>query len=237
MSSERWSISIDIEGFRTMWEHEDEVLLALGDLMLAIYRIGSRCYYKSPERIFAHQIGDGFIITSDFPEPSLDRPVAIATALMRHVAARGRFARVGIAEGELADIVGCYPKEVRDAMGVDGRIIMHSGLMTIFPVMGTALIRAVRVADRKPSGSLVLLSDSYRGRLSEDVMASACQREGVLCIDWVHLNIPLIREIQQKAELQCPTPSDLGASLRTYCTRPDVPVHWRDSTLRLLSIQ
>lgn len=237
MSSERWSIVIDIEGFRTLWEREDEVLWALGDLMLAIYRVGSRCYHESRECIFAHQIGDGFIIVSDYPESSLVRPVAIAIALMRHVAARGRFARAGIAEGQLADIVGCYPKEVRDAMGSDCRVFMRRGLMTVFPVMGTALIRAVRVADREPSGSLILLPDAYRERLSESLLRTTRQAEDMLCVDWVHADIPLVGEIQQTAELRRPTPGALESALRTYCTRDDVPVHWRESTLTLLSIQ
>ena len=47
-----------------------------------------------------------------------------------------------IAEGDLADITGRYPKEVRDAR-IDGgtTLFLGAGLMTLFSVMGMGLIR------------------------------------------------------------------------------------------------
>ena len=87
---------------------------------------------------------------TDSGSKSLDRPVAIGVALMRHVAACGRFARAAIAEGDFADIRSCYPPMICEAMGPDRRVNIGMGLMTIFPVMGTALIRAVGVAKHAP---------------------------------------------------------------------------------------
>lgn len=81
----RWAINIDLEGFGHLYDKEDLVLLSLCELMEGIYRIGVRYYPESPDRIFAHQLGDGFVIVSDFPEDTLDRPVAIALSLLRHV--------------------------------------------------------------------------------------------------------------------------------------------------------
>ena len=71
----RWAINIDLEGFGNLYDKEDLVLLSLCELMEGIFRIGTQYYPEPPDRIFAHQIGDGFIIVSDFPEDTLDRPV------------------------------------------------------------------------------------------------------------------------------------------------------------------
>jgi class 3 adenylate cyclase len=111
MMSEQWSLFIDIEGFSALWEHEVKVRLALGELMPGVFRVGQLCFPRDPERLFAYQAGDGFLIVSDFHEPSLDRCVSVAVALMRHVAgARGRFTRCSIAEGDLADITARHSR-------------------------------------------------------------------------------------------------------------------------------
>ena len=60
----RWSIYIDSEGFDALYETDDQILLSLGDLMEGIYLIGPHCYLEKPDRIFAHQTGDGFAIVS-----------------------------------------------------------------------------------------------------------------------------------------------------------------------------
>jgi len=133
----RWAINIDLEGFGHLYDKEDLVLLSLCELMEGIYRIGVQCYPESPDRIFAHQIGDGFIIVSDFPEESFERPVAIALSLLRHVAHSGRYAKATISDGEFSDILSCYPSSVINAAGSDKRVRMGRGVMTLFPVMGT----------------------------------------------------------------------------------------------------
>jgi len=132
--------------------------------MRAIFRIGRECFPISPERLFAHQLGDGFLVVSDFGEENLERAVTVAIALMQHVAASARLTKAAIAEGELSDIQGCYPKEVLNELEADHTVSLNMGLMTIFPVMGTALIRAVKVAELSPSGPLLLLEKSKADR-------------------------------------------------------------------------
>jgi hypothetical protein len=144
--TDQWVINIDMEGFSYLWEREDRVLLSLGELMNAIFRIGWRSYSDYGDRLFVHQIGDGFIIKSDVHEENLERPLTIAIALMQHVASTGRFAKATIAEGDLPDIKGCYPREVMDNLEDGNRVRLGKGLMTIFPVMGTALINSIKVA-------------------------------------------------------------------------------------------
>ena len=58
---ECWSIYIDIEGFGALYKKEDvQISLALGYLLEGVYLVGSNCYNESPDRLFAHQTGDGF---------------------------------------------------------------------------------------------------------------------------------------------------------------------------------
>lgn len=99
MTAPRWSIWIDIEGFGKLWETGPLALQGLRALTSGIYAIGSRVYAGDGERIFAHQFGDGFVIVSDFHETALDRCVAIAVVLMRHVARSGCLAAQRLLKG------------------------------------------------------------------------------------------------------------------------------------------
>ena len=81
----RWCIYIDILGFSNLWESErSRAIDSLGELMRIIDKIGSQCYPETPDRLFIHQTGDAFAIVIEFGENSLDRPIAIASVLMRH---------------------------------------------------------------------------------------------------------------------------------------------------------
>ncbi len=84
MERDRWSLFIGLEGFSALWAHETHVLVSLGELMRGTFRIGTRTYPGEVDRLFVHQLGDGFLITSNFHEEQLDRAVCIAIALMRH---------------------------------------------------------------------------------------------------------------------------------------------------------
>lgn len=234
--SERWSIYIDIEGFSALWNKEDRVLWSLGELMRSIFLIGRQCFPDSPERFFAHQFGDGFVIVSDFHEESLDRCATIAVAIMRHVAATGRLARGAIAEGDFSDIQGCYPKEVRDALEGDHTVSLHMGLMTINPVMGTALIRAVGVDKRAPRGPLLTIEASRAHRLGSAISRMPIGSGNLVSIDWIHGNPPLLSDIQQNAGLSSPTSTELESMLTDYCLEQSVPDDWRQNVHSLLGV-
>jgi hypothetical protein len=163
---QRWGIWIDVEGFSNLWSAGDLALRGLTRLTSMIFAIGTRCFPEEPERLFAHQIGDGFYVASDFHELSLDRCAAIAVALMRGMTDIGCVARAAIAEGGLEDYSGCRPREVR-AMAVrhgDTDVVsMEAGLMTLQAVMGQGIINAVtldKLADVK--GSIVSVAASAR---------------------------------------------------------------------------
>lgn len=232
--SNRWSIYLDIEGFSSLWEHENQVLLSLGELMRAIFRIGRYCYPDTPDRLFAHQFGDGFIVASDYYEESLERCVVIAVAIMRHVAASRRFVRGAIVEGELSDVRGCYPTEVMEFLEDDYTIDLEAGLMTITPVMGSALVRAVRADKAAPSGPL-LNTKTSRERLGPSVPVTEVMGSSY-SIDWVHMESPLLSTVQKCASLDSPNPSKLEAMLRDYCRSQPVSDEWQDSVHGLLGV-
>jgi hypothetical protein len=97
----RWAIWIDIEGFASLYADEPRALRVFFCLMNGVYSVGSRGFPTAPERLFAHHIGDGFVVVSDFGSATLERPVCIAIALLRHVASTGWFCKPAIGEGNV----------------------------------------------------------------------------------------------------------------------------------------
>jgi hypothetical protein len=234
--SDRWSIYIDLEGFSALWEKEDQILLSLGELMRSIFRVGRHCYPEPPDRLFAHQFGDGFVVVSDFHETSLERCATIAVALMQHVAASGRLARAAIAEGQMAGIQGCYPSEVLDCLEGDHTVSLHMGLMTITPVMGTALIRAVGVDKRAPRGPLLVIEASKAERLGALAPWTEVCAPELASIDWIHVQTDLLRTIQTNAKLDAPSAESLETRLRIYCREQAVPEPWRANVGKFLRV-
>ena len=239
-SSSRWCIFIDILGFKKLWlpeqleaeqpeadqieadQTEAEQLMAaeaLGQLVKAIFRIGNRCYPESPQRLFVHQSGDGFAIVSDFGEASLERPIAIAVALMRCVASIGSFASAAIAEGEHADISGIYPKEVTDQADDNGVVELGAGLMNLWSVMGTAFIRAYDLEGRAASGPLLTVDCKDRAKVPEcfPVVETKDKSGGkTLSVNWVQAESAVVSDIQQRADLAAPNAEEIIHQIEDY---------------------
>jgi len=233
---ERWAILIDMEGFSELWHKEDQVLRSLGELMRSIFRIGRMCFPDSPERLFAHQISDGFLVVSDFGEDNLERAITIAVALMQHVAATGRLTKAAISEGELSDIQSCYPREVLNELESDHRVSLRMGLMTIFPIMGTALIRAAKVAKTSPSGPLLIIEKSKATRIPPHIPLCEVQNSDQLSIDWVNMNSELLSKIQSEAGLSQLGSEKLKELLATYCTEHKLPEKWVNGVRTYLGV-
>ena len=215
-----------------MWECEHErALYALGELMRAIYRIGTRVYHGDKERLFVHHMGDGFAIVSSFGESSFERPLSIAVALMRCVACSGAFAAATLAEGEFADVTGCYPGEVMKDYDERGVVALGGGgLMTLSSVMGTAFIRSYRLHEKLPSGPFLATSDEFRERIPNKfgVRVVEGERYGtVLSVDWLRTRSPVVDSIQKRGGLSAPQSSDLFEAIRDYCKRyPELRLKW-----------
>lgn len=233
---ERWSIYIDIEGFSALYGQENQVLQSLGVLAEGILFLGRECYPKTLDRLFAHQTGDGFIIVSEFGAEMLDQPLAIAMALLRHVAASGRFAKAAISQGEFADVRGCYPSSVRDAARDNGHLDLGEGLMTLFPVMGMALIRAFKLAENSPSGPLLTLAATERHRIPGGLLVCETTNPDVLSIDWIHSPLPLAESLAHTARLNSPSVDRLESVLRSYCHAQNLKPDWVNNVNTLLGV-
>jgi len=234
----RWAIYIDVEGFSALYPEGNDAMWALNKLMLAVHRIGKLTYPKPVDRLFAHQIGDGFLIVSDFHEENLNRAASIAIVLMKFITSFGVFARASIAEGELAGISGCYPREVTDDFREGDNLVatMGSGLMTIFPVMGTALINAVGIDKRAPKGPMLTLPQGYRSRITSSILSKVVGNTGIIAIDWVHADFELITQIKSEANLEFPSPDNLEVRLANYLSKHELPSEWRDSCSSYLGV-
>lgn len=239
----RWSIWIDIEGFSVLWGKGDLAMGGLRALMSGIFAIGTRAYAGGDgERLFAHQFGDGFVIVGDFHEAALDRCAAIAVALMRHVTTAGCVARAAIAEGEFSDYSGCWPKEIRlkvEKEQSDDVVGLGSGLMTLLPVMGTALINANKLdSGNKVKGAVLTIGTVDAVRVS----ASFPRRESneapnLTMIDWVHATSPFIDEIVARAGIAPISQALLDASIRSYIAdQPALTPAWIAGTTLYASL-
>src|SRR2546425_1176098 len=129
--TKQWSLLIDIEGFGATYDAGSQALLSLGALMEGIYKIGSRCLNESPNRIFAHQVADGFIVLGEFAWESLEESLGVAVALLRTIMMRGGVGKAALDEGQFAGIVGCYPKVIQEqyARSGGGAFPLGGGLM------------------------------------------------------------------------------------------------------------
>ena len=235
-SEARWGIWVDVEGFSNLWSAGDLALRGLGRLTELIFTVGRQCYPHNEDRIFAHQIGDGFYITSDFHEPSLDRCAALAVVLMREMMAVGCVARASIAEGDLADYSGCRPRVVQAEAARNGEsdlVSLGDGLMTLQAVMGQGLINAVtldKLANTK--GSLVTISSDNAQRLSNGfVTRPLAAAKDIVAIDWIHSDADRIDEIVERTGLGGAAPAEYVGRLNSYIVIHSLSAAWSGPSL------
>src|SRR5712691_908711 len=140
----RWAVFLDIEGVSKIFPSDEAHFFGAFDALLNVLgRIGTLVYPDTPDRLFAHQVGgDGLLIVSEFAEGTPEVPISIAIVLMQVLLINGAVAKGGISEGGFGDIQNCFPSLGALPRAGDHRFRLSGGLLTIFPVMGTALINA-----------------------------------------------------------------------------------------------
>ena len=211
---ESWAVYIDEEGFAQHWDETMAAFRGLNALMEAICRIGKNVYPGEVERLFAHQFGDGFLIGSDFHEENLSRATLIAIAILRHILAFDRIARAALVEGDIADVSGCYPMEVRGESD-RSRVRLGAGILTTSSVLGVGLLRSVGLAKKGPRGPLLLVDSSLRNRLPIDVQVTDVEKD-VISVDWLRGEPNGLHELQVQAELAVEPESKRVDRIRRY---------------------
>ena len=232
--SNRWSIYIDVEGFSALYERDStRAIWALSTLMGALYRVGAKAFPAVPDRLFIHQFGDGFVIVSDFPEATAERPLAVAIAVMRHMIAKGVATKSAISSGDFSDIFGCYPSEVQEAADDHHHVRIGDGIMTIIPVMGSALISPYKLAAKKAGAVLLLDPTKFSATPCGLKLASG----SLTIVDWIHSDFPMISEICGRAGLAPVTAEAAENCLRGYVhTNRGLSTDWVSSTLSSVGI-
>jgi hypothetical protein len=227
--TDRWALYLDVEGFGSKWNETDMAAFrGINELMEGIFRIGSRHYVDTPSRLFAHQFGDGFLIVSDFHEEMLDRAVLVGVALMRQLLAVGETAKCALDEGQISDIANCNPDSIRKQYN-RGRIGVGAGLMTITPVMGTALIRTVNL-QKKVRGPVFLLRKVLAGRISLGFPLREVGGTDLVSLNWLRGDPPALAELQEVAGLKRLNETERIGQLSRYveCS-PGLSAAWLES--------
>lgn len=232
----RWAVYIDVEGSSTIYASDEAQFFAVVDaLMDGICRIGALVCPETPHRLFVHQTGgDGFLIVSEFAQRSPEMPIAIAVVLMQTVVAAGGVAKAGVSLGEFADVQGCLPTLQNYPPDEHGRRRLGRGILTVFSVMGTALINSHRLATRWPRGARLAVDRAMVSQIPAGLVITH-EDEDLIVVDWVHTRLPEIAEIFSKTGLPHPSPEELQRKLTAYVAKigSAIDEDWKHHTLCL----
>ncbi len=183
-----WAMFIDIEGFSHIYlnQFENDALMQLRKFSRGLKKIFD-AYDQEDSRLFVHGIGDGFLVLPDFGDPTLERPLSIAMALMQNQLLNGGILKVGISWGTLADIQGVYPDQIRQ------KNLLQRGIFRLWPVMGDALIRSHQIAN-SASGPLLIVDNDVSKYLPNNTPKYFTYSKW-LEMDWLADNIPLTNSL------------------------------------------
>ena len=233
---ERWAIYIDIEGSSNIYAHDEaQFWSSLNALMDGICRIGSQFCPNDPNRLFVHQTGgDGFIIISEFDQGSPNLPIAIAIILMQTVLVAGGIAKAGIARGEFGDITSLLPVLKNYPSDENGIRWCGRGILRVFPVMGSALINAHRLAAQEPRGARLAVDRSMISQMLPGLVISHKSTELVV-VDWIHTSLNKTKEISAITGIKLMSVTELERRLLAYVARSGSTVdeEWKHCTLQL----
>ena len=232
----RWSIYIDVEGFSKIYASDKaQALYLLGVLSKYLFRIGSRVYPKEGERLYIHQLGDGFVIVSDFPEKTLERPISIAIVLMQMILLNGGTARAGISHGGFADVLGCYPDEIRANLIDSGYLRIGAGIMTIFQVMGDALINSHKLVHNSPRGPCLFVDPDLINFVPQTVLTFHKVNHSIISVDWIHSSSSTVKEIYSVIGEDMPPPNVFENLLKEYVRSFQLNDEWVQNAMDLIS--
>ena len=232
---DRWSIFIDIEGFSEIYKQKEErAIILLGELMRCICRVGCRVFPEHHHRIFAHQVGDGFVIVSYASVSTLSQPIAISIAIMRtmlflHFGAT----RVGISDGNFGDYYSCYPEEVRQLKEEHALLKIGYGIMTISQVMGDALINSYKIQSKAPKGPCLIVDLRLKEYIPDDGLVIGKTEEGVIAIDWINSSMGEAMDVIRNMGYINAENSQLASRMKDYINSYQMKGEWAKNATNL----
>jgi len=233
---ERWSIYIDVEGSSAIYaSNKAQALYTLGILSKYLFRIGSRVYPREVERLYIHQLGDGFVIVSDFPEKNLERPISIAIVLMQMILLNSGTARAGVSHGGFADILGCYPDEINDNLIDSDYLRLGAGIMTIFQVMGDALISSHKLVQKSPKGPCLFVDPDLISYMPCTVIVLPKEDRGIVSIDWIHSCNSTVKDIYSGIGESMFPPNVFESLLNEYIKSYQLNDEWVQNATDIIS--
>jgi hypothetical protein len=229
----QWILFIDVEGFTNIYQkNKAKAISLLSGLMGDLYFIGTKVYPDEKERLFVYQFSDGFMVSPDF-NGEIDRPIAIAIALMRLTLLRSGVLRAAISYGEISDILGRYPEEVIKS-SKNGYVSLGCGVMTINPLMGDALINVYNLASAEPKGPLLILDKDHIKRIKNSSFI-IYDIDGYTCVNWIESEAGLVNEILKKIGTESPPKETLRRYVERYISSdPDLSEPWKANAANLI---
>jgi hypothetical protein len=197
--------------------------------------LGENYHRLGGSRLFAHQIGDAFLIVDEHTNSAVHRIIAIAIALMQNTLVKGnRVCKSAISAGGLADVQGCYPERVRDRSQGGRSVAMGEGLLTTFPVMGTSLIRSFKIS-KKAKGPLLIIDD---GQIASTATAGYRLRkmDGYSLLDWIHSRSDLVDQCKDLLNISTLTDSLIERKMRDYINSNCLKEEWKENARKYLEL-
>ena len=189
----KWVLWIDLEGYSYI--HRQDSTSAnwlLHNLQKDLNKLGTEII---PDRLFIHQVGDGFILRGDFCDKTLERPLSIAIALMKSSLLQGACLKIAIGIGELYDVQGLYPEEIRGKQEL-GCLRIGNGVMTLHTVMGDGLVDSHDYS-KCGKGPLLIVRGNLEYALPYEELIFL-KYEKHIEVDWIHSKAGFAKNICEK---------------------------------------
>jgi hypothetical protein len=110
--------------------------------------------------------------------------------------------------------------------------------MTIFQVMGDALINSHKLQSKTPKGPCLYVDYSLKQFIPGQVdTLEECENQ-FIGIDWIHTNTDTIKKIYSRIECHFPPPSQvLENLLKRYIESHDLKDEWKRNAMNMLPNQ
>lgn len=239
VTAHEWAIYVDIEGFADLFAAHG--CMPMAQLTSIIHKLLAS-NVEAVQSIQAVQYGgDGFLIhqLSGVLSKKLDRPIAIATALMKAALCGGFTLRAQISTGNSPDIQGCYDQSLQDhirAQKSSGYLTYGGGIsgfsnMLLVPLSGSAILNAYRL--HYPKGPLLVLDPLLKSEVEEQAV-DVIDRVDALEVNWLKVEHPSVALCLQALGLD--ESRDFPAMLKAYVQghSKNLPTDWKDNAGLLL---